>query len=189
MGTMTSLVTLLAFGTVAFHVALIFTGLLPNLVVRPVHLALALPWVFVIGARGSLLSRLSGWLFAATGIAICTYIALHTDALGDQYGYIEGWLQRTGGVLILLIVLEMARRAVKLALPALSVIALAYGLFGAYLPGEFSHPGLPFDSLLGTLVIAEGGIWGPLTGVSVNVVAVFIVLGALVSAGTAVLVS
>ena len=183
MGTMTSLVTLLAFGAVAFHVALIFIGLLPNLVVRPVHLALALPWVFVIGAGGSLLSRLSGWLFAATGITICTYIALHTDALGDQYGYTEGWLQRAGGVLILLIVLEMARRAVKLALPALSVIALAYGLFGEYLPGEFSHPGLPFDSLLGTLVIAEGGIWGPLTGVSVNIVAVFIVLGALVGAG------
>ena len=55
MGTMTSLVTLLAFGAVAFHVALIFIGLLPNLVVRPVHLALALPWVFVIGAGGSLL--------------------------------------------------------------------------------------------------------------------------------------
>jgi len=178
-----ALVTLLAFGSVAFHVTLIFTGLLPNLVVRPVHLALALPWVFVIGAGGSLASRLSGWLLAAAGIAICGYIAWHSEALGDQYGYTEGWLQRAGGILILLIVLEMARRAVKLALPALAVIALLYGLFGEYLPGEFGHPGLPFDSLLGTLVIAEGGIWGPLTGVSVNVVAVFIVLGALVGAG------
>ena len=183
MGAMASLVTLLAFGSVAFHVTLIFTGLLPNLLVRPVHLALALPWVFIIGASGSLFSRISGWLLAGAGIAICTYIAWNTEALGDQYGYTEGWLQRAGGILILLIVLEMARRAVKLALPALAVIALLYGLFGEYLPGEFGHPGLPFDSLLGTLVIAEGGIWGPLTGVSVNVVAVFIVLGALVGAG------
>ncbi|WP_339853643.1 TRAP transporter fused permease subunit, partial [uncultured Nisaea sp.] len=178
-----ALVTLLAFGSVAFHVTLIFTGLLPNLLVRPVHLALALPWVFVIGAGGSLVSRISGWLLAGAGIAICAYISWNTEALGDQYGYTEGWLQRAGGVLILLIVLEMARRAVKLALPAFAVIALLYGLFGDYLPGEFGHPGLPFDSLLGTLVIAEGGIWGPLTGVSVNVVAVFIVLGALVGAG------
>ena len=178
-----ALITLLAFGSVAFHVTLIFTGLLPNLLVRPMHLALALPWVFVIGASGSLVSRISGWLLAGAGIAICAYIAWNTEALGDQYGYTEGWLQRAGGILILLIVLEMARRAVKLALPAFAVIALLYGLFGDYLPGEFGHPGLPFDSLLGTLVIAEGGIWGPLTGVSVNVVAVFIVLGALVGAG------
>ncbi|WP_292881650.1 TRAP transporter fused permease subunit [Nisaea sp.] len=179
----TGIVTLLAFLSVGFHVTLIFTGLLPNLVVRPLHLALALPWVFVIGARGSLFERASGWLCAAAGIAICLYIALHADALGDQYGYTEGWVQRLGGILILLMVLEMARRAVKLALPSLAVIALLYGLFGQHLPGEFGHPGLPFDSLLGTLTIAEGGLWGPLTGVSVNVVAVFIVLGAVVGAG------
>lgn len=179
----TGLVTLLAFLSVGFHVALIFTGLLPNLVVRPLHLALALPWVFVIGARGGILEQASGWLCAAAGIAICLYIALHADSLGDQYGYTEGWPQRIGGILIILMVLEMARRAVKLALPTLAVVALLYGLFGQHLPGEFGHPGLPFDSLLGTLTIAEGGLWGPLTGVSVNVVAVFIVLGAVVGAG------
>ena len=55
--------------------------------------------------------------------------------------------------------LEMARRAIKLALPAVAVIALAYGLLGQYLPGEFGHPGIPPGSFLGTLVIAEGGLW------------------------------
>jgi TRAP transporter 4TM/12TM fusion protein len=60
---------------------------------------------------------------------------------------------------------------------------LAYGLLGQYLPGEFGHPGIPANSFLGTLTIAEGGIWGELTGVSVNVVAVFVILGAFVSAG------
>ena len=112
-----ALITLLAFGSVAFHVTLIFTGLLPNLLVRPMHLALALPWVFVIGASGSLVSRISGWLLAGAGIAICAYIAWNTEALGDQYGYTEGWLQRAGGILILLIVLEMARRAVAADTP------------------------------------------------------------------------
>ena len=37
----------------------------------------------------------------------------------------------------------------------------------------------------GTLTIAEGGLWGSLTGVSVGVVAVFVIFGALLNAGEA----
>jgi TRAP transporter 4TM/12TM fusion protein len=62
---------------------------------------------------------------------------------------------------------------------------LLYGLFGQYIPGEFGHPGLPVASLIGNLTIAEAGFWGPLTGVSVNVVAVFVILGAVLNAGEA----
>ena len=38
---------------------------------------------------------------------------------------------------------------------------------------------------MGTLTIAEGGIWGSLTGVSVNVVAIFVIFGAVLNAGEA----
>jgi TRAP transporter 4TM/12TM fusion protein len=41
------------------------------------------------------------------------------------------------------------------------------------------------QSYLGTLTIAEGGIWGKLTGVSVNIVAVFVIFGAVLNAGEA----
>ena len=44
-------------------------------------------------------------------------------------------------------------------------------------------PGCRRASFLGNLTIAEGGIFGPLAGVSVDVVAVFVILGAFVSAG------
>ena len=40
-------VALLAFVTVGFHIYLIFTGLISNLVSRPIHLALVLPWIFL----------------------------------------------------------------------------------------------------------------------------------------------
>ena len=36
---------------VVFHIGLVFYGLVPNLVSRPLHLALILPWAFVFGAR------------------------------------------------------------------------------------------------------------------------------------------
>jgi TRAP transporter 4TM/12TM fusion protein len=168
---------------VYYHIHLIFTGLIPNLISRPIHLALALPWVFIIGARGNRLTRFSGYFLCVFGVCGCAYVALNRDQLVEQYGFIEGVLQYVIGVGLILAVLEMARRAIKLALPIVAVIALLYGLFGQYLPGEFGHGGIPIGSLLGTLVIAEGGLWGPLTGVSVNVVAIFVIMGAFISAG------
>ena len=86
---------------------------------------------------------------------------------------------------LLIVVLEMARRAIGWPLPMVGAFALAYGLFGDLLPGEFGHPGLPVESFLGTLTIAESGLWGSLTGISVNIVAVFVIMGAVLNAGEA----
>lgn len=173
----------LAITSVFFHLYLIFTGLIPNLISRPIHLALALPWIFLIEVKGGVLHRISSYLICAFGLFACAYIALNRNQLVEQYAYLEGTGQYILAIGLILVVLEMARRAIKLALPTVAFIALMYGVLGQYLPGEFGHPGLPLGSFLGTLIIAEGGIWGPLTGVSVNVVAVFVILGAFVGAG------
>jgi TRAP transporter 4TM/12TM fusion protein len=173
----------LALTVVAFHLWLIFSGLIPNLVSRPVHMALALPWVFLLERRPGRIARASGALLCAAGLAACAWIVLRREALDEQYGALQGTLQFVIAGTLIAVVLDMARRAIKLALPTIALIALAYGFFGQYLPGEFGHPGIPAASLLGTLTIAEGGLWGPLTGVSVNVVAVFVMLGAFVGAG------
>ena len=88
-------------------------------------------------------------------------------------------------LLLLFVTLEMARRAIGWPLPLVALVALAYGFFGQYVPGAFGHPGLPVASFLGTLTIAEGGLWGELAGVSVGIVAVFVILGAVLNAGEA----
>ena len=175
-------VFVLAATSVVYHLYLIFSGLLPNLITRPLHLALALPWVFVIGAGGGAIRRWLGYAFCAVGLIVSLWVALNRDELVDQYGSLDGTLQYVFSVALIAVVLEMARRRIKAALPTVAVIALLYGLFGHLIPGEFGHPGMPLGSFLGTLVIAEGGVWGQLTGISVNVVAVFVILGAFVSA-------
>ncbi len=173
----------LALASVAFHLWLIVSGLIPNLVSRPLHMALALPWVFLLDGRAARGARISGALLCAAGLAACAWIVLQREALDEQYGALQGPMQFLIAGTLIVVVLDMARRAIKLALPTIAVLALGYGFFGQYLPGEFGHPGIPAASLLGTLTIAEGGLWGPLTGVSVNVVAVFVMLGAFVGAG------
>ncbi len=170
--------------SIAFHVGLVFGGLVPPLISRPLHMALALPWVLVFSARTAA-ARRSGAVLALAGIAGCLYIAFDEAALGDQYGALSGWPQHALAAGLVLIVLEMARRAIGWPLPLVAASALAYGLAGQHLPGEFGHPGLPVASFLGTMTIAEGGLWGPLTAVSVNIVAVFVIFGAVLNAGEA----
>jgi TRAP transporter 4TM/12TM fusion protein len=175
---------LLAIVLVAFHLGLIFSGLVPNLVSRPLHLALALPWLFLL-VEGRGFYRLSGVIFCLLGVSACLWIAWSHDMLSDQYGFLEGNFQLGIAVILLITVLEAARRAIGWPLPVVAATALAYGLLGQHIPGEFGHSGTPVASFLGTLTIAEGGIWGSLTGVSVSVVSIFVIFGAVLNAGEA----
>ena len=170
--------------TILFHLWLIFSGLTPNLISRPLHMALALPWCLVYKSKNRF-QMILGLVFTVLGILCCGFIAFFEAELSEQYGFLSGNLQMIIAVLLLLLVLEMARRSINWPLPAVAVLALAYGLFGEFIPGEFGHPGLPLGSFLGTLTIAEGGLWGKLTGVSVNIVAVFVIFGAVLHAGEA----
>lgn len=161
-----------------------FSGLVPNLVSRPLHLALAVPWI-LFTPHGGLAARTLGRALGVAALACCLWLAIGHDDIADQYGYLTGPLQFLIAALLLASVLEMARRSIGWPLPTVALLALAYGLFGQHVPGEFGHAGLPPASLLGTLTIAEGGLWGSLTGVSVGIVAVFVILGAVLNAGEA----
>lgn len=170
--------------TVIFHIGLIFYGLTPALVSRPIHMALILPWILIFAATTPL-QRVTGWVLTLLGVAACGYIALNETALANQYGFIYGNTQMMIGVFLIFLALETARRAIGWPLPSVALLALAYAVFGEHIPGQFGHPGLPMQSFVGTLTIAEGGIWGKLTGVSVSVVAIFVIFGAVLNAGEA----
>lgn len=172
-----------ALASVLFHLGLVFSGLVPNLISRPLHLVFVLPWVLVYRQSGAKLA--SGLVLVGLGAAAAVWVATSHDALSDQYGFLEGDFQIGVAVALICVVLEAARRAIGWPLPLVATLALLYGLFGEHIPGRFGHSGTPLESFLGTLVIAEGGLWGTLTAVSVNVVAIFVIFGAVLNAGEA----
>ncbi|WP_084536400.1 TRAP transporter permease [Azospirillum halopraeferens] len=172
--------------TVGVHVWLIFTGLVPNLISRPLHLLVTLPWIFVFAASGGRVSRLLGYAACGLGMAGTAFLMLNREAIVEQYGSLDGSLFQYGlAIVLILVVLEMARRAVQPVLPAVALAVLAYGLFGQWLPGTLGHGGIPLDYFLGNLVVAEGGLWGLMTGTSIDLIVPFLILGAFVSAGEA----
>ena len=174
----------LGIASITFHLWLIFAGLVPNLISRPLHMAFALPWIFLLRPKGQPVG-ITAWIFCLVGLVGCTWIALYESALGEQYGILEGSLQTIMAAALLCVALEMARRAVGWPLPLIAAVTLLYGLYGNLIPGEFGHSGMPLESFLGTLTITEGGLWGSLTGVSVTIVAIFVIFGAVLNAGQA----
>jgi TRAP transporter 4TM/12TM fusion protein len=174
----------MAVALVTFHLALIFSGLVPNLVSRPLHMAFILPFVLMLGNK-SRWGTISGTILAVLGVTSAVWIAINHDRLGDQYGFLESNAQIGIAITLLVVTLEAVRRAIGWPLPIVAAAALLYGLLGQYIPGQFGHSGTPIASFLGTMTIAEGGIWGALTGVSVSVVAIFVIFGAVLNAGEA----
>ncbi len=171
--------------SVGFHLYLIFAGLVPAMVGRPLHLIIAAPWIFFVLKAKTPFSRWAGYVLGVLGIASAAYVAIYHDALADQYGALDGPLQIGMSLVLVLMVLEMARRSVKAVLPSIATICLAYGAFGHLIPGTFGHGELPFAYFLGTLTIAEGGLWSSMTEISAETVAPFIILGSFIAAGAA----
>lgn len=170
--------------SVFFHIFLIFSGLIPNLISRPIHMALIIPWIFLY-KKQPFFENILSYIFVFLGLFSCFWISYNSNHLMDQYGFLENNFQVMIALTLLLIVLEMARRSVGWPLPLVSLIALAYGFYGDLVPGELGHPGVPINSFLGTLTIAEGGIWGSLTGVSVSIVSIFVIFGSFLNSGEA----
>jgi len=175
---------LLGLISIIFHIFLIFSGLVPNLVSRPLHMALAIPWVLLYTTKLEK-RNIFDITLSLLGIFFCFWIAYNNDSISDQYGFIENNFQLLISIFLLLLVLEMARRSVGYPLPLVAFISLLYGVFGYLIPGEFGHPGIPINSFFGNLVLAEGGIWGTLTNVSVTIVSIFVIFGCVLNAGEA----
>ena len=72
--------------SIAFHLGLIFSGLVPNLLSRPVHMLLALPWVFIFSAK-TRTQMISGIALTLLGGAATLYVALNEASLVINTGF------------------------------------------------------------------------------------------------------
>lgn len=78
---------------------------------------------------------------------------------------------------LVIIILEISRRAIGLIFPLIVVMIIVYTLFGEYVPGRLGHRGFDIYFLTETLFLGDLGIWGMLTGVAATVIAAFTVFG------------
>ncbi len=166
-----------------FSLLLPVYAFLPNLIERSIHLGLVLPIIFLTGRENQ-----RGWRFCLnllitlSGLFLCLYLIVDFEGVLNQFGIVRHPVQTYMGFAMVLIVLESARRMIKPVLPAITLLFLLYALYGHHIPGYFGHVRYDFSQIMGMLYLTTGGIWGQLTGISTNIIAIFVFLGALIGA-------
>lgn len=188
------LILSLATGAALFH--LYSAGVAPftALVQRPVHLAFMASLGFLgLGVRrtsraGEAVEEGAGagsvWTWSVNAVLILSvvasalYLVSQHEALVRRAGSPTG-LDLAGGLLTLLVVLELARRTTGWGLVVVAGLALVYAGAGPYLPGVLAHRGYGFTRLMEHLYLSMEGIWGVPLGVSADFVYLFVLFGAL----------
>ncbi len=168
-----------------FQLILPIYGFLPIMRTRALHLAFAFIIIFLAGKSGRIeekhiLKRIIDIILLTLGVGITLYVFVEYPQIIEQYGVANGNLQIIMGIILILLILEAARRMIKPALPTIALLFLLYAVFGHLIPGKFSHPKYDIFTLVSTLFLTTGGIWGLLLGVSADVIAIFVFLGAFI---------
>lgn len=163
--------------TSLYHVGTAWLGTPVALFQRPMHLTLMFVLLFYVfrknrAENGPLVASDIFWMLAT--LAVGAFTLTRTDVFLQRIPYMTplttgDWI--ACGVL-LLIVLEGARRTTGLALPIVCLVFLGYAVFGQWMPPGLQHRGVDFSTLVELLYMSTDGIWG----VSIAASATFIVM-------------
>lgn len=151
---------------------------------RSLHVGVVLLLIFFLYPAFKGLNRHKlHWYDVILGLlALSTTVYIFIDYLGivNRGGLPNQWDVVFATILILL-VLEGARRVTGWALPSLAIIFLLYALFGRDLPGIFRHRGFEWEQIANFMYTTTEGIFGTAIGVSATYIFLFILFGAFLS--------
>jgi len=83
------------------------------------------------------------------------------------------------GAILIIFLLEAARRALGPALPIVAIVFILYAFFGPYMPSVISFKGVSLNRLVGQLTMSTEGIYGVPLDVSATIVFLFVLFGAM----------
>ncbi|MCB4821297.1 TRAP transporter permease [Roseicella aerolata] len=160
--------------------------IVPTTVLRFVHVGFAMVLGFLLFPMlRRHRHRLMPWdvLLIAAALYVTWYLLIGGDQIGnepllDRYVFPEAQDLIVGWVLILL-VLEVTRRATGFVMPVVAGLFLAYGFFGNYLPAPWTHQGYDSERLIPHLTITLDGIFGTAVDVSASLIILFTIYGAI----------
>jgi TRAP transporter 4TM/12TM fusion protein len=177
-----------------FQLAIAKQVLLPSEWVRCVHLAFALALVYLCfpARRGSGSRRFPRWdwltatnripipdaLLATVAAAAAMYLAVDYAGIGSRLGTP---LPRdlAVGVVLVVVLLEAARRALGPALPIIAGGFIAYSFFSESMPTLLAFKNASLAKVVNKLALTTEGIYGVPLDVSANVVFLFVLFGAM----------
>lgn len=151
-----------------------------TLVHRSLHVSMMLALCFIMYpfSKKSDLAQPTffDWLLVVLSFAAPAYI--YTDYLGvvERAGN-ANQTDMVMATLLVVLVLEASRRVSGNALSILSLVFIAYGLYGRSMPGMFMHRGYDWTSLSNHFFANTEGIYGTSVSVAASYIFLFILFG------------
>ena len=173
-------ITVIAVAMSLFHLYTSGFGTLMAMKQRSVHLAFLVLLTFLLypGSKRAPRERPSvvdyAWL--ALSLSSSLYILFAFDAFSIRGTAVMS--DYVMGTILTVCILEATRRTVGKELMILSIIFLAYGYWGEYIPGVLGHTGFTFRRIVYQLFLSSEGIFGISLGVSSTYIFLFILFGA-----------
>lgn len=180
------LIALWASVTVFFHVYTAVFGTLEPRLQRSVHVLLLLPLVFVVFPANKKNSSdnpsILDWILSVISLFPSLYLILNNERISNRIEQVTE-LTTTEFILgfsLIVLVIEASRRAVSLSFAIVVSILLSYLFIGPFLPGSFTTRSLGLERIVEIMYLSShDGIYGFLTGISSNIIFIFIIFAAI----------
>ncbi|SFH72445.1 TRAP transporter, 4TM/12TM fusion protein [Tindallia magadiensis] len=181
---MSVFVSVLAIAISLYHLYTAYFGTLVTLKHRSLHVAMILALAYLLYPAHKRASRQKlSWydaIFAVLAVSVTVYIFYDYLGIVHRAG-IPNQADLFFGAVLVILVLEAARRVTGWALPSLGLIFIAYSLFGSNMPGFFGHRGYQWQQIVNHLFVTTDGIYGTAVGVASTYIFLFILFGAIMN--------
>ena len=166
--------------------------LLDSTFVRGIHLAFAISLVYLSYPmfKKSRKNKMLNFLARSDRYSIIDYLFVIVAVIAVLYLLLDfvGISGRQGspltrdliiGTLLILFLLEAARRALGPALPIVAIVFMLYAFYGPYMPSVIAFKGVSLNRLVGQLTMSTEGVYGVPLDVSATIVFLFVLFGAM----------
>lgn len=116
------------------------------------------------------------WVLAIAAVIASMYIPWTLDDLAFRVGN-PTRTDMVMGTILIVIVIEAARRSMGWPLTIIVLLSLLYAVFGYVVPGLLAHPGATWDAVISNIYLLDQGIFGIPIQVMATLVFHFVLFG------------
>ncbi len=189
-------ILLVSLYTIAFHIGQFTFARMPSIKFYALHVMVAIVLIFLYypldrkrpeaSKAVHTICHIVDWAIIILGVVASLYVILNFDAYVDdmQNSVMTNKMIYFFGIVLVLIILESARRTLGLALPIIALVAIGYALIAHRIPGLFGNRQLTFKRIIFAL-FSDRGIYGTPTATCANNVFLFLMFAAFLNASGA----
>src|SRR5690625_1744855 len=185
-GKIAIVLTIWATITVLLHLYTAMFGTFEPRLQRSIHVFLLLPLVFMIFPANKINVKknpsIYDWIQSTLALLPSLYIIINIDMLNQRIEQVTEitTVQLFMGTILILIVLEACRRAVSVSFAIVVTVIFSFIFIAPYLPGAFEARNLGYQRVVEIMYLSShDGIYGFLTGISSNIIFIFIIFAAI----------